>query len=100
MHFMGRDSDHNSVSRAGSLRLVTRQSVRTRASQACCLALTASGLMVLGGCQKPLFPKSAPRTQFDNYDILRGTYVPQKTTDRSGRTRPAVRERLERIRGG
>lgn len=57
------------------------------------------GAMVLGGlagCQRPLFPRSSDRTQFDQYDRLRGEYVPRTEEDLYGQTQPALRARLGR----
>ncbi|MFG0330664.1 MAG: hypothetical protein ACF8PN_12305 [Phycisphaerales bacterium] len=60
------------------------------------LAVTVLGSGGLFGCQKPLFPKSADRTQYDQYDRLRGQYVPPTKEDFYGRSEPALRERLRR----
>ncbi|MBI1372697.1 MAG: hypothetical protein GC159_08030 [Phycisphaera sp.] len=56
-----------------------------------------AGLMV-GGCEKSLFPQELPRTQFERYDTLRGRYVPAEQENRFGGSEPALRERLSRHR--
>jgi len=50
--------------------------------------------LTLCGCQRTLFPKSSPRTQFDNYDIMRNRYTPLEKPDVFGNPQPALRERL------
>jgi hypothetical protein len=55
--------------------------------------LIAVGL-VLAGCQKPLFPASAPRTQFETYDRMRNPYQPLEEPDVFGNPQPALRSRL------
>jgi hypothetical protein len=56
------------------------------------------GSLLLGGCQRALFPESAPRTQFETYDRMRQRYVPTEETDVFGNPQPALRERLTRAR--
>jgi len=46
------------------------------------------------GCQKSLFPKQAPRTQFETYDLMRQRYVPLEAPDVFGEPKPALRARL------
>jgi hypothetical protein len=46
------------------------------------------------GCQRSLFPKNAPRTQFETYDRLRNRYVPLEEPDVFGQPQPALRARL------
>lgn len=48
----------------------------------------------LGGCQKQLFPESAPRTQFEQYDALRSGGTPKEEPDVFGKPQPALRARL------
>ena len=55
-----------------------------------CVTITAA----LSGCTKPLFPDNAYRTQYDQYDRLRGQFVEPRQTDPYGRPVPALRERL------
>ena len=55
------------------------------------LCLGAAGL---GGCEKPLFPESMPRTQYERYDRLRGRYIPSQQMNAYGGAQPALRERL------
>lgn len=54
--------------------------------------------MLLGGCQRALFPESSPRTQFETYDRMRQRYVPTEEPDVFGNPQPALRERLTRSR--
>ncbi len=57
-----------------------------------CVSLLAVGLF--GGCQKPLFPENLPRTQYDRFDRLRGTFTPQERVGPYGDPIPALRARL------
>ncbi len=50
--------------------------------------------IALTGCEKALFTEKQPRTQFEQYDRTHGAYVPPTMTDRNGRERAALRERL------
>ncbi|UCD75900.1 MAG: hypothetical protein JSV91_03070 [Phycisphaerales bacterium] len=50
--------------------------------------------LLLGGCQKPLFPRNAPRTQFETYDLMRRRYQPLEEPDVFGNPQPALRARL------
>jgi hypothetical protein len=52
------------------------------------------GGMLLTGCQKALFPKNEPRTQFEVYDRMRSGYVPLEEPDVFGKPQPALRSRL------
>ncbi len=58
------------------------------------MALAAVSLSTLGGCQRALFPKKAPRTQFETYDLMRQRYVPLEEPDVFGEPKPALRARL------
>lgn len=55
------------------------------------LALAA---LVAGGCQKPLFPENAPRTQFEKFDTMRSGAAPSEEPDVFGTPQPALRSRL------
>ena len=60
-------------------------------------AALSSGLlaiMVLGGCQRALFPSDLPRNQFETYDRMRQRYVPLEEPDVFGTPQPALRARL------
>ena len=46
------------------------------------------------GCQRRLFPKDSPRTQFETYDRMRQKFVPLQETDVFGEPKPALRARL------
>ena len=52
----------------------------------------AAGLLC--GCQKPLFPKDQPRTQFEIYDRMRNDNAQMTEPDEFGNPRPALRARL------
>lgn len=77
---------------------MTRPLSRMTAGAPCAISISAAVIVAAGlfaaGCQKPLFPESADRTQYDQYDRLRGQYVPPTTTDYYGREKPMLRERL------
>lgn len=51
------------------------------------------------GCEKPLFTDRMPRTQYESYDRIHGTFVPTTITDRNGQEQPNLRERLRPPRG-
>lgn len=51
-------------------------------------------LLGLGGCEKPLFTESQPRTQYERFDRIRGVYTPRDAVGPTGETQPALRERL------
>jgi len=59
-------------------------------------AVLSIGAGALCGCQQPLFPEDAPRTQFENYDRLRRNYTPTEVPDVFGNPQPALRARLGR----
>ena len=46
------------------------------------------------GCQRRLFPKDSPRTQFETYDRMRQKFVPLEQVDVFGEPKPALRARL------
>lgn len=48
----------------------------------------------LCGCQRALFPKDAPRTQYETYDRMRSKDVPLTEPDVFGNPQPALRARL------
>ncbi len=48
----------------------------------------------LSGCQKVLFPRDEPRTQYETYDNMRQKYQPLEVTDVFGTPQPALRARL------
>ena len=51
-------------------------------------------MLGLCGCEKPLFPRDLPRTQYERYDRLRGQYIPAESINEFGGFEPALRERL------
>lgn len=53
---------------------------------------------MVGGCQQALFPREAPRHQFELHNELRGQYVPLTEPDVFGNPQPALRARLSRTR--
>jgi hypothetical protein len=58
------------------------------------VGLMGLGAATLGGCEKPLFPETMPRTQYERYDRLRGRYIPSQQMNVYGGSEPALRERL------
>ena len=52
------------------------------------------GIPAFGGCQKALFPKDAPRTQYETYDRMRSKAPPLTEPDVFGEPQPALRARL------
>lgn len=53
-------------------------------------------VIVLGssGCQRSLFPRSEPRTQFDVHERMRDPYIQLEEPDEFGKPQPALRTRL------
>lgn len=49
-----------------------------------------------GGCQQALFPKNAPRTQFEVHERMRNPYIQLEEPDEFGKPQPALRTRLLR----
>ncbi|GEM_PF-3421794 len=81
---MGRVCDGN--------RLVGR--LQCQAAAICLVAVCVGITSALGGCTKPLFPDNTYRTQYDQYDRLRGSFVEPHQTDLYGKPVPALRQRL------
>jgi hypothetical protein len=62
-------------------------------------AIVLLGLLShLAGCYRPLFPKSAPRTQYETYDRMRNRVAPLEEPDVFGNPQPALRARLSQSR--
>lgn len=59
-----------------------------------CAAVLLLAVVCCGGCQRALFPKNLPRTQFDTYDRMRNRYTPLEEPDVFGNPQPALRARL------
>lgn len=57
-------------------------------------ALLLAAALCGTGCQKALFSAKYDRTQFDQYDRLRGQYVSSTEIDAYGSKVPALRARL------
>lgn len=57
-------------------------------------AFAVAALAFCAGCQQPLFPSNASRTQFDRYDAVRSGATPTEEPDVFGRPQPALRARL------
>lgn len=57
-------------------------------------ALALLALAMVAGCQKPLFPENAPRTQFERFDTMRSGAAPTEEPDVFGTPQPALRARL------
>ena len=64
---------------------------RPSATIGACLGAAA---LAAAGCQKPLFPESAPRTQFEKFDTMRSGAAPKEEPDVFGTPQPALRARL------
>ncbi|MGI9014576.1 MAG: hypothetical protein ACR2GY_10055 [Phycisphaerales bacterium] len=58
------------------------------------LLVVVTGTACLCGCQKSLFPRDTPRTQFEAHDRLRNRFIPDRIPDEFGQMRPALRQRL------
>ena len=58
------------------------------------IGLAIMSLGVASGCQKVLFDRKSPRTQFETHDRLRQRYVPLEEEDVFGNPQPALRARL------
>lgn len=67
-----------------------RRACWTLLPPAAVLACVAS----LQGCQKALFDKDAPRTQYETYDRMRNRAAPLEEPDVFGNPQPALRARL------
>lgn len=55
--------------------------------------IVLSGTLLLG-CQKAVFPKDQPRTQFEMHERMRGDVAPLQQTDVFGKPQPNLRGRL------
>ena len=64
--------------------------VRTTTTFIVCIALATLSF----GCQRALFPRDAPRTQYETYDRMRSKDVPLTEPDVFGNPQPALRARL------
>lgn len=53
-----------------------------------------AGATCFTGCQRALFKKDLPRTQFEAYDRMRNRFVPLEEPDVFGNPQPALRARL------
>ena len=72
-----------------------RASRRSSAARASRLLAAACAVACAGtGCQKPLFPENAPRTQFERFDTMRSGAAPKEEPDVFGTPQPALRARL------
>lgn len=79
----------------GWLPLTCRAMRRTSAVGALRLLAAAGAVACSGaGCQKPLFPENAPRTQFERFDTMRSGAAPKEEPDVFGTPQPALRARL------
>ena len=58
------------------------------------IAISVSSMALLCGCQRVLFPKDAPRTQYETYDRMRSKESPLTEPDVFGNPQPALRARL------
>lgn len=62
------------------------------------LLFAAVAGVAAGGCQQALFPRDAPRHQFQAHDAMRGREAPLQEPDVFGNPQPALRARLSRTR--
>ena len=76
--------------------LASNQEIRDmRHVKVALMAVSAAGaLLFVAGCTKPLFPESAPRTQFEKFDAMRTGAAPKDEPDVFGTPQPALRARL------
>jgi hypothetical protein len=51
-------------------------------------------LTLLGGCQRQLFPKDQPRSQYDRFDAVRDRRPPDRIEDEFGDRKINLRGRL------
>jgi hypothetical protein len=58
------------------------------------IPVIAAAAALAGGCNKPLFPENAPRTQFEKFDSMRSGASPTEEPDVFGTPQPALRARL------
>lgn len=58
------------------------------------IALSILVAALSAGCQQSLFPEGLPRTQYERFDRLRGSYTPSERVGQYGDPVPALRERL------
>ncbi len=72
----------------------TERSGQRKAAAICSVVVCVAITSALGGCTKPLFPDNTYRTQYDQYDRLRGSFVEPHQTDLYGKPVPALRQRL------
>lgn len=54
----------------------------------------ALALLMGAGCQKTIMVDKSPRTQFENYRVMRQQFVPLEEPDPFGTPKPALRARL------
>jgi hypothetical protein len=59
------------------------------------LLMLASAVLLMGGCQKALFPENSDRTQYDRYMVLRGQERPVNQENAFGGKEPALGPRLK-----
>ena len=69
---------------------VTMHAMRTARA----MLILGSLALCLAGCEKPLFPKDAPRTPYERYQALRGQQRSATEQNAFGGEEPALRERL------
>lgn len=73
--------------------MTAMQRCRSKHAPATIITCVVSVLFA-SGCQRALFPKKEPRTQFETYDRMRQRYVPLEAPDVFGEPKPALRARL------
>lgn len=60
----------------------------------CWLVILSVCWLFAAGCEKPLFPETLPRTQYERFDRIRGINSPKEQIGPTGEVQPALRERL------
>ena len=74
--------------------MATKRPIYSRTMRAAAILLALLGALASCGCQKALFPKDAPRTQYETYDRMRSKAPPLTEPDAFGEPQPALRARL------
>ncbi len=82
------------MERLRALSMNRSSSSSARFTAAAVAVLIGASFVIMGGCARALFPRNAPRTQYETYDRLRNAWVPAEELDVFGNPQPALRARL------
>lgn len=82
------------MERLRALSMNRSSSPASRFAAAAVAVLIGASFVAMGGCARALFPRNAPRTQYETYDRLRNAWVPAEELDVFGNPQPALRARL------